>query len=128
MPVNGNMKKAILFLLVLSGIVAAGCKKETVDKIECDNTGFTTSTVKYSTTVVSILQPNCYSCHSNATQLGGVNLEGFANAKIYADNGKLLNTIAHTSGFSAMPQNASKLPQDQICKIKFWIENGTLNN
>lgn len=123
------MKRTVFFVLVLSGIVAAaGCKKDNVDAIECDNTGFTTNTIKYSTVVEPILSANCYSCHSNTTQLGGINLQGHANAKAQADNGKLLGAISHSSGFDAMPQNASKLPQEQICKIKFWIENGTLNN
>lgn len=122
------MKKLAVILLLLSGIAVINCKKETVDTIECDTSGFTTATIKYSTVVEPILSASCYSCHSNSIQKGGVNLQGYANAKTYADNDKLLGTIAHLSGFQAMPEGGSKLDQDKICKIKFWIENGTLNN
>lgn len=122
------MKKMAVLLLLLSAIAVISCKKETVDTIECDTSGFTTSTIKYSTVVEPILSANCYSCHSNTVQRGGVNLQGYANVKTYADNDKLLGTIAHLRGFQAMPQGGAKLDQDKICKIKFWIDNGTLNN
>lgn len=120
--------KTAFFFFTAGLLLFSGCKKQSVDKIDCDMSGYTVSSITYSGVVEPILSANCYSCHSNTNQRGGVNLQGYANAKIYADNDQLLGTIVHLRGYTAMPENGNKLAQEQICKIKFWIDNGTLNN
>lgn len=120
--------KTISFLFLAAFMLFAGCKKQTVDKIECDTSAFSVSTTTYSGAVVPILQTQCYTCHSNSNQQGGINLQGYTNLKVYVDNDQLLGTIAHLRGYDAMPKNANKLAQEDICKIKFWIDNGALNN
>jgi uncharacterized membrane protein len=89
---------------------------------QCD-----TSNATY-TTVQSILQNNCYSCHSGSAPSGNVNLEGYANVKSYADNGKLIGVITWAPGFPPMPQGGNKLNECDIAKIQSWINQGTLNN
>ena len=90
---------------------------------ECDTTA-----VSYAADIVPVLQSNCYGCHSQATTFGGVNVEGYSRAKTLADNGRLLGSVSHAAGFSAMPKNGSKLPDCEINKIRSWINAGSPNN
>jgi hypothetical protein len=48
--------------------------------------------------------------------------------KAVAMNGRLLGSINHTNGYSAMPQNAAKLSDCQIAVIKQWMDANTPNN
>lgn len=105
-------------------------KKEDVNTIQCDTTGWSTDSITYSKTVSVIVSKYCIRCHSNTVKKGWVDLEGYDRIKKYADNHKLLGTIAHLNGFKSMPrgEGVNKLSQDDICKIKFWIDNGAINN
>ncbi len=82
-------------------------------------------------TIKNTISENCLSCHSNtsASTLGGsIKLEDYADIKSYADNGKLLGSIKHESGYSAMPKNGAKLNDCKISQIENWINSGTPNN
>jgi len=87
-----------------------------------------TDDMSYSNDIVPILEDNCYSCHDQANNQGGVTLEGYSNLKAYVDNGKLLGAIKHEPGFSEMPQDEPQLEQCQIDKIEAWIDQGALDN
>jgi len=120
----------ITCLSVMLLLLQACKKKESVDTIQCDTTGWNPDSITYSKTVSVIISRNCIRCHSNTVKKGWVDLEGYARVKKYSDNHKLLGSIAHLQGYKAMPrgETINKLPQDDICKIKFWIDNGALNN
>lgn len=90
-----------------------------------------TTVTNFAAQVKPILLSNCYSCHSSAHAAGsgsGIKLENYADVKTYADNGKLLGSIVHASGFSAMPKNGGTLSVCEIKIIKSWITRGKLNN
>lgn len=90
----------------------------------CDTVG-----MKFSANVVPILQAACYNCHSNANlSVSGVSLEGYSNVKARVDDGKLLGTITHASGFTPMPQGGPKLSDCNINKIRSWIIRGAQND
>jgi len=91
--------------------------------IACD-----TTPVTYSGKVLSMIQSNCYSCHGSGSVSGNVNLDGYTNLKIYADNGKLIGVMEHKAGYSPMPQGGSKLSDCDINVVKKWIHDGTPNN
>ncbi|RMG16056.1 MAG: hypothetical protein D6730_25595 [Bacteroidetes bacterium] len=94
-----------------------------------DTCGITS--VSYSRDVVPILQNNCYSCHSSANAPGlgsGIVLEGYANAKTLADNGRLKGAIEWEAGFSRMPRGGAQLPECLRKTITTWIANGSPNN
>ena len=94
------------------------------------NTACDTTFTNFNTQVKPILQSNCYSCHANAYAAGsgsGIRLQDYADVKIYADNGRLLSSIQHTSNFP-MPKNGGTLSTCDIKVIKTWITRGTLNN
>lgn len=118
----------ILSLSVLLTLCLTGCYYDKADLIYPTTTCDTTN-VKYATTVVSILSPNCYSCHSGtASAGGGIKLDTYANLKPYVTNGQLLNSINQTGVVPAMPLSAGKLSSCDIKKVTVWINNGTLNN
>ena len=123
------MKTKFLFLFLFPLLLCFnGCKKESVNNIVCDTTGWIPDSIRYSTTVEPLINLNCLGCHSNSVKRGNVTMEGYDHLKKYVDNDKLLGTIGHLKHYKPMPQNGTQLPQDQICKIKFWIDNGALNN
>ena len=121
-----------LMLLLCSIIMIQGCYYDIGEELypatgggsaNCD-----TSNATYSGKVLTIIQNNCYSCHTGSAPSGNVNLQGYANLKTFADNGKLIGTITHSSGFSPMPFGGNKLSNCDIATIQTWINNGTLNN
>ena len=48
--------------------------------------------------------------------------------KTMALNGKLMGTINHASGFSAMPKGGAKLSNCQIAVVQKWVTAGAPNN
>lgn len=120
--------KLLCCSLLLAAILPGGCKKESPDNIPCDTNGWIPDSVRYSNTVAPILAQNCIGCHNNNEQQGNVNLSGYENVKQYASNDLLLGSMAHLKRYKPMPKNADKLPQETICKVKYWIDNGALNN
>lgn len=92
----------------------------------CDVTAVTLSG-----SVNPILDYNCNGCHdsSSASALGGnIVLDQYNLLKKYADNGSLLGSIKHQSGYEAMPKSAAKLTACDILTIQTWIANGAQND
>ena len=97
--------------------------KNTVDcACYCNVTQFT-----FNTSIKPILDNACVGCHKPGSLGGNINLVGYANVKIQVDNGNLIGSITHTSGFVPMPQG-SKLPDCDITKIQNWVNAGAPNN
>ena len=93
--------------------------------ISCD-----TVNMKYASNVLSIVQANCYSCHGNGSTGGseGINLDGYAALKPWADKGYLVGTITHAAGYVPMPFGRPALDSCSINKIISWVKNGAQNN
>ena len=123
------MMKNILFLLLLTvpllhlGSCYYDAEDELYPEIVCD-----TTSVTYSGIVLPIIQQNCYGCHSEAANQGGINLEGYSNLKTFVDAGLLVGVIKHQSGFSPMPKNSPKMPDCEILQIETWVSQGAQNN
>ncbi|MBK7763444.1 MAG: hypothetical protein IPI46_08720 [Bacteroidetes bacterium] len=90
----------------------------------CDTSG----EMKYTTHIVPIIQTNCAGCHSATNMSGGIDLTNYLGVLTTANNGSLLGSINHLTGYSAMPKNGSKLIECDITKIQKWITNGAQNN
>ncbi len=107
--------------------IPSGCyydKEELLYPVSsCDTTD-----VRYSTSVAPIISVNCSGCHAGSLPSGGLNLDSHASLKTQVLNGKLIGSITHSSGFSPMPKNASKLNACNILRIQKWISDGSLNN
>jgi hypothetical protein len=119
---------ALFFALTV--FVFAGCYYDNEQELYPDGGGSVcdTANVSYASTVLPILRDQCYVCHAEGVAFGNVVLEGHANMLVYVNNGRLYGSIAHQSGFSAMPQGRNKLPDCQLAQIKSWIDAGALNN
>ncbi len=120
----------LALMLILVVIFFAGCenfsgpakgeKKTVADP--CD-----TVNVSYSKTIQPILQGNCYSCHANAFQTVGVNMEGYSNVKRYADATLLVGVTSQLPGYSQMPP-PGPLSDCNKRLIRAWVNQGAKNN
>lgn len=126
------MKRIIIILLVIFISSVAGCYYDSEEALYPQiSTTCDLSNVTFSATVKPILQASCLSCHSNSTANGsggGIRLENYSDVKVQAQNGKLMGTINHASGYQPMPQGGGKLSDCEISKLQKWIDNGTPNN
>jgi hypothetical protein len=96
-----------------------------------DIAGCDTTNVTYSLSVSPVLNSYCLSCHSNssAASIGGnIRLETYSDVIIRVDDGSLIGSIDHDSGFSPMPKGSSKLDFCKITVIQKWIDEGSPNN
>lgn len=118
----------ILSILLL--VFAVGCGEED-DNLNDDDIVDTceTENISYASKVSVILQENqCISCHNATSAQGGIVLDDYNTLKNVVDGGRLLGSIKHESGFSAMPQGGAKIAQCDIDQIEAWINDGALNN
>jgi len=89
----------------------------------CDSNQF-----KFAANINPIMAAYCTGCHSGAAASGSIDLSTYANVKVQATNGRLVGSVTHTAGYSAMPKDAAKLSDCQIAQIKKWVAAGALNN
>jgi len=122
MPPAGEPALTVNQVAVIKQWILEGANN-TTNCSGCDTTIFT-----YSGAVQSIMQDNCVACHSGTLQNGGVDLSNYTGVHAVAINGKLIGTVTHAAGFSAMPQGANKLSDCNITQIQKWIDAGAQNN
>ena len=123
------MKKLFIPFILF---ILAGCYYDSEEALfGKPGTGCNTDITNFSTEIKPILQSNCLTCHSNSaapSSGGGVKLQDYADVKTYVDNGKLIGTIEHSSGYSPMPKGGGKLSDCNILILNTWISKGVLNN
>ncbi len=86
----------------------------------CDTTGIT-----YTNFIGPLMANQCTGCHGGSNPQGGLKLSTYAEAKASALSGKLYGSVAHLSGYSAMPKGGAALTSCFVNKVKAWINNGT---
>ena len=89
----------------------------------CDTALFT-----FSGAISPMMNTYCKGCHNPASLGGGYDLSSYAGIKAAAITGKLLASIEHASGVSAMPKGGSALSACQVTQVQKWINAGTQNN
>lgn len=111
-----------VFVLQLSSCTNA--KDELLQQItKCDTTA-----VSFSSQVMPIMDASCTSCHAGSSPSANISLSNYTEVKNASSNANFLGSIQHSSGYSAMPQGASKLDDCSILKISSWIQQGAQNN
>lgn len=90
---------------------------------DCDTTD-----ISYSGAVAPIISQSCLACHGNIPVGTSIKLEEYSDLKTSVDNGSLIGSITHGSGYSPMPQGANKLDDCSISLIQLWIDSGASNN
>lgn len=120
--------KFLLVVLIIGAVVGylSGCSKESADKLA--GAGCDTTNVSYSTQVVDILQNNCYSCHSGPNPPTGIHLDTYANLKVFASNGFLVDAVTQNGVVTPMPYGLPELPACEVNTIVAWVNQGALNN
>jgi len=120
--------KKWLILFVPASLLLGGCYFDKEEKLYTSTCA--TTDIRYSNIVKPIVDQNCSvsGCHNTTTLAGGYDLTTYSGLKTIADNGQLLGSITHASGFSAMPQGREKLSDCQISQIRTWVDGGALNN
>ena len=94
------------------------------ESANCDATAVAT----FSAEVLPLLNGRCNGCHAGTSPSGGIKLNTYAEVMKYVNDGSLMGSIEHASGFSPMPKNGSKMSACQIQEIQSWIDAGALNN
>lgn len=103
--------------------IEQGARNNLCTETQCDSVN-----VSFASHIYPIIQTNCMGCHSGANPSGGIVLTSYQQIVAVANNNnKLLGTIKHQPGYSAMPPGG-KLDDCSIAKIIKWISDGTPNN
>jgi hypothetical protein len=85
-----------------------------------------TTNVTFSTTIQTMLNDNCYSCHSDANAAFGGNVHLQAATDVIANTSKIAVAIKRTGNFPMPP--AGKLNSCAISQFDIWVRNGSPNN
>jgi hypothetical protein len=122
------IKRTIFFGLLAFGIFFQSCYYDNeVYLYGAGGSACDTTTVTYSGTIVPILNNNnCNTCHT-PTSGNGIITTDYADLKILATNGKLVNSVNGT-GVPLMPLSGQKMPSCTLAKISKWVRDGALNN
>jgi hypothetical protein len=93
----------------------------------CDG-GCDTTNVTFAGTIWPLMQTWCTGCHTGNNAGGNIHIENYSDVVAIANNGSLMGTINHETGYIAMPKNSDKLSDCLIAEIRIWIEDGTPDN
>lgn len=117
-----------VIIILVSVAILPGCYYDDKDLLDPNRSICDTSIITYSGTISPILTAYCAGCHTGPNAPLGIRVDSYNATKTLASNGKLLGSIAHSSGFIPMPKNGTKLSDCNIAKIRKWITAGTPNN
>lgn len=99
-----------------------GAKNTVNCNCSCEPSQFT-----YAAIIQPIITNQCVGCHKSGSLGGNIDLSTYSLVKAQVTSGKLIGSITHAVGYSAMPKGI-KLSDCQITQIKNWINAGALNN
>jgi len=118
--------KLILFSIFLMGMTS--CYYDNAEDLypvipDCDTTNVT-----FGNDIMPIMSASCTGCHSGSAPAGNIRLSNYSEIVTSANNGGLMGSIKHESGWSPMPKNGNKLNDCTIKKLDTWIAEGTPDN
>jgi mono/diheme cytochrome c family protein len=119
------MKRGAYWIVVL---VATGCYYDNEALLYPGTACEPVATPSYATHITPILNQRCNNCHGGNSPSANIKLDGYTEVVQSVNNGGLLGSIKHASGFSPMPKNAGKMSVCEIQKIEDWITQGAANN
>ena len=111
--------KKVLLIATLSTLLYSSC---TFEKTEALTLGCDT-TISYSTDIQPIIDSKCVSCHTTGASQGDFQIYAVVKSKV--DNGAFQNRLFTLKD---MPQGGPALPEEELRKLKCWVEQGALNN
>ena len=108
---------------MISGL--SSCYYDNVEYLYPQDPDCDTTNVTFSNDVMPVISASCTGCHSGSAPAGNIRLSNYDEIVSVANNGSLMGTIKHESGWSPMPKNGNKLSDCKIQKIDRWILDGT---
>jgi len=89
----------------------------------CDTTKFA-----YSSRIQPMLANWCVGCHNSTNSGGGYDLSTYNGVVTAITNNRLLGSLNHESGYSAMPKNTNKLSDCDLKAFTNWVNAHYPNN
>jgi hypothetical protein len=115
-------------VLILASILS-GCYYDNEETLYPGSANCTVPVAStFSENVLPLLNNRCNNCHGGGSPSAGINLTSYTDVMNYVNNGSLMGSINHSSGYSAMPKNSGKMSSCEIGTIQNWIDSGALNN
>lgn len=121
MPPSGFDKLDRLEMTTIKNWIKAGAPNSS-NCVTCD------TTFRYGARIQPILNKWCVTCHQPGNLGGNFDLSNYTGVKNSITQGRLIGSVKHSSGFSAMPQNASPLSACDIDAISNWVDAGYPEN
>lgn len=87
-----------------------------------------TNVFSYSAAIAPMMATYCNGCHNPSLTGGGYDFttyDGVQQAVLYE---RLFGSVAHSDGYSEMPQGSDKLSDCKITQLQKWIDAGAPNN
>jgi hypothetical protein len=119
------MKRIILLITILT---LTGCYYDKESLLYPGTSCEAVATPSYAINVTPILNLRCNNCHGGNSPSANIKLDVYSEVMKSVNNGGLLGSIKHASGYSPMPKNAGKMSACEIQKIEDWIAQGAANN
>jgi hypothetical protein len=128
MKLKSNSIKLVLFsVLTAFSIFIISCEKDEIVKVPIPTGNCDTTIITFATNIEPVIKERCEGCHSNSTQLAGVNLEGYENIKSHALDGSLVSSIEGTmSGYFYKAGDTTA--SCKFLQLKAWINKGAPND
>ena len=109
------MVKKLLVSILFISLLVVSCKK---DNSTCDD-----AAVTYNGQIKTIFSGCTASgCHNSGSVSGS--LANYTDSKSFPLMSRMLGALRGTAGFSAMPQEGTKLSDCDISKVEKWINSG----
>ena len=116
-----KISRAFTWFLIASGIASCAyhSEEELYGVLEPD-----TSNVTWEYPIKQILEVNCVYCHNEYVSYKGVRHDTYENELKVVRDGRLEAVINHLPGYTRMPYQRSKLPEQELELLNHWIEIG----
>lgn len=123
-----NLLRKTCVLIIASAALLGGCYYDSEQALYGIATCDTTVVGTFQADVLPLLNARCNTCHAGSSPSGDISLDTYTHVMNYVTDGSLLGSVKHSSGYSSMPKNGSKLSACDIQKIQSWIDAGAANN
>jgi hypothetical protein len=97
--------------------------RNTTNCTSCDSNDYS-----YGARVASILNNWCVGCHNPNSKGGNIDLSNYQGVLSVISDERLLASIKHLPGYSAMPKNGGAMSACEIRIIEKWINAGYPDN
>jgi uncharacterized membrane protein len=122
-----NIKVLLFAVLAVFSFILISCEKDEVVKVQPPSGNCDTINITFAQDIEPVIKERCEGCHSNSTQLAGVNLEGYENIKSHALDGSLVSSIEGTM-FGYFYKSGDTTSACKFLQLKAWINKGAPNN